>query len=285
MKFLGKYIDDIWLWFIVFVAVVGFLVFYLLPFALGIYYSFFDLLENQFIGLVHYHNLFTSELFRLALLNTARFTFLSLALVFFVSFSVAYVLCFTVIGRKIPRSLLVFPLVVPTVSISFVWYWWFHHRGFLSAFLYWSFSWQTNFFSGTFLYLPLLILFLWRYAGFSILIYLAGMLRLPQEQIDAFNVESNNRLLFIWHILLPHERSCTTYILLLNLIFSMNIFREIYVVWSNYPPRALYMMQHFVYNNFLRLQYERAVAGSTILAVFILIIMALILIYERQQIS
>jgi len=285
MRFLNKPIKDLWLQVVVALGLAGFAVFYLLPFALGIFYSMVDLLDGRrFIGLAHYFALFGSELFRTALVNTARFTFLSLGLIFVVSFSAAYVLRFTVIGRAIPRGLLYLPLTIPAVSISFVWLWFFHFRGHLSRWFFEFFGVNLNLFSGSGLYVPLLALFLWKYAGFSILIYLAGLSKLPSEQLDAFYMESNSRLRLIQKVLLPHERPRTFYMLLLNLIFSMSIFREIYAVWANYPPRQLYMIQHFVYNNFIRLQYERAAAGSVILAVFALLLLAALLFWERRRV-
>ena len=286
LKFLSKSVESTWLWLVFLFGIIGFAVFYLLPFFLGIYYSLFDLLDGRrFIGFANYTSLFGSELFRTALANTARFTFLSLLLVFVISFCGAYFLRFSHIGRVIPRGLLFLPLAVPAVSISFVWLWLFHHRGHLSGLMHGLMGINVNFFSGAGLYIPLLALFLWRYAGFSILIYFAGLSRLPLEYLDAFRMESKSRLKLIWHVLLPHERPRTVYMLLLNLIFSMNIFREIYAVWANYPPRQLYMIQHFVYNNFLRLQYERAATGGVILALFILLILAAVLIWERRWVE
>jgi ABC-type sugar transport system permease subunit len=269
-----------WLYAVFGVGLLGFAVFFLLPFFLGIYYSMFDLLDGRrFVGLENYIDLLQNELFRMALFNTAVFTFLSLGLMFLVSFGAAYFLRFSV--RKIPRGLLVLPLAVPAVSISFVWLWLFHHRGFVSRFFD-IFGMSVNLFHGAGLYVPLLVLFLWRYAGFSILIYFAGLSRLPQEHLDCFHMESKSRLKLIFYVLLPHEKPRTVYMLLLNLIFSMSIFREIFAVWANYPPRQLYMIQHFVYNNFLRLQYERAATGGVILAVFVLLILAGILAWERR---
>ncbi|MCL1842624.1 MAG: sugar ABC transporter permease [Defluviitaleaceae bacterium] len=284
LKFLNKPLNEFWLWAVFCVGVAGFATFYLLPFLLGIYYSMFDMLDgHRFIGLANYSALFRSELFRMALANTARFTFLSLGLVFVVSFGAAYVLRFS--GLFIPRGLLFLPLAVPAVSISFVWLWLFHHRGFLSGFFYSLLGLNINFFSGAGLYVPLLALFLWRYAGFSILIYYAGLSLLPQEYLDSFYMESNSSIKLIYFILLPLERPRTVYMLLLNLIFSMSIFREIYAVWANYPPRQLYMVQHFVYNNFIRLQYERAATGGVILSLFVLLLLAVILIWERRVVE
>jgi multiple sugar transport system permease protein len=264
---------------------VGFAAFYLLPFALGVYYSMMDMPDRGgFVGFSHYRDLFRNELFRTALMNTARFTFLSLGLMLIVSFGAAYALHFTGIGRFIPRSLLYLPLTVPAVSISFVWLWLFHFRGHISSWAYSLFGSDLNLLAGNHLYIPLLALYLWKYAGFSILIYLAGFSRLPTEQLDAYRLESKNRLRLIWMVLLPHERPRTFYVLLLNLIFSMGIFREIYAVWAHYPPRQLYMIQHFVYNNFIRLHYERAAAGAVILAVFILTILAVLVVWERRRV-
>ena len=282
MKFINKHIDDIWLWLIVFIGVAGFFIFYLAPFILGIIYSLFDLLDNQFVGFANYRNLFNNELFRVALFNTARFTLLSLGLVITISFGAAYIMHFTPLGRFIPRGVLLLPLAIPAVGISFVWYWLFHFRGYLSGFVYNSLGLTINLFSGIGLYVPLLVLFLWRYVGFSIFIYIAGMTHLQPAHIDAFRMESKNHFKFIKYILIPHEHPRTIYLLLLNLIFSMTIFRDIYAIWANYPPRALYMVQHFVHNNFLRLHYERAATGGVIMAGFVLIVLFGIYAYGKR---
>jgi len=282
-RYLNQPIKTPWLWTIFILGLIGFAAFYLFPFALGVYYSTVDIIDGgRFIGFAHYAALFNSVLFRTALANTARFTFLALSLMFIVSFGAAYLLHFSKIGRAIPRGLLFLPLAIPAVSISFVWLWLFHYRGLLSGWVFGLFGVNMNLLSGASLYIPLLALYLWRYAGFSILIYLAGLSRLPQEQLDSFAMESTSRLRLIWMVLLPHERPRTFYMLLLNLIFSMSIFREIYAVWANYPPRQLYMIQHFVYNNFMRLQYERAASGSVMLAIFIWVVLAGLMFWERR---
>jgi len=282
MRFINKYVDDIWLWLIVFIGVAGFLVFYLLPFVLGFVYSTFDLLDNRFVGLTHYRNLLSNELFRVALFNTARFTLLSLGLVMTFGFGLAYVINFSPVGRFVPRGLLLLPLAIPAVGISFVWYWLFHFRGYLSGVVYHTLGITLNLFSGVGLYIPLLVLFLWRYAGFSIFIYVAGMSHLQTAYIDAFKMESKSHFQFMKYVLIPHEHPRTIYLLLLNLIFSTTIFRDIHAIWASYPPRALYMVQHFVHNNFLRLQYERAATGGVILAGFILAILAGIMVYSKR---
>jgi len=281
-SFIKKPIKSPFIWFVFVIGLVGYITFYAFPFVLGVYYSMIDILDNrQFIGFSHYAALFNSVLFRTALANTARFIFLSLGLMFVVSFGGAFLLHFSKIGRIIPRGLFFLPLSIPTVSISFVWLWLFHHRGLLSGWLHNLFGINVNLFAGYSLYLSLMVLFLWRYAGFSILIYKAGMNRIPQEQLDMFYMESTSRLRLIKMVVLPHERSRTFYVLLLNLIFANSIFREIYAVWAHYPPRQLYMVQHFVFNNFIRLQYERAAAGAAILAIFIWFVLAGLLLWER----
>jgi len=283
LRFLGKPIRSVWLWAVFIIGLVGFAIFHLLPFVLSIYYSMVDMTDGgRFVGIVHYSALFRSELFLTSLANTVKFTFLSLGLMFIVSFGVAYLLHFTKVGRGIPKEILCLPLTVPSVSVSFVWLWLFHYRGHISSWVYSLFGTNLNLLSGANLYIPLLVLYLWKYAGFSILIYLAGLSRLPSEYLDAFYMENKSKWRLIQTVILPHERPRTFYMLLLNLIFSTSVFREIHAVWAHYPPRQLYMVQHFVYNNFIRMQYERAAAGSVILSMFVLLILVGLLIWERK---
>jgi len=63
-------------------------------------------------------------------------------------------------------------------------------------------------------------------------------------------------------------------------VHSFQIFREVYALYGVKPPQSLYLLQHFMNNNFYKLNYQRL---ST--AAFILIIVISVMLIGFQRVS
>ena len=70
---------------------------------------------------------------------------------------------------------------------------------------------------------------------------------------------------------------------MLTVISSFKIFREVYLLYGMYPDENIYMIQHYMNNNFNNLNYPRLSAASVILSVFIIIIMLVFFLIERRN--
>jgi putative aldouronate transport system permease protein len=75
----------------------------------------------------------------------------------------------------------------------------------------------------------------WKYAGYSIVIYLATIAGIDSEQFEAAEIDGANRFQQIWHVLLPNM---VTTIIILNLLsigrFFFGNFQLVYAVTGNY---------------------------------------------------
>jgi len=56
---------------------------------------------------------------------------------------------------------------------------------------------------------------------------------------------------------------------------SFKVFREAYLLCGNYPPLNMYMLQHFMNNNFNNLNYQRLSTASLLMELFIVAIVFL----------
>jgi multiple sugar transport system permease protein len=95
-------------------SLLGFSLFYLLPFVTGFYYSLVDSPINRtLVGLYNYTALLKNPSFLLALYNTAKFTVICVPLNIFFSLAAALLLNRKIRGRNLFRTVFITPLVIP----------------------------------------------------------------------------------------------------------------------------------------------------------------------------
>ena len=70
--------------------------------------------------------------------------------------------------------------------------------------------------------------------------------------------------------------------LILSLINSFKIFREVYLLTGDYPFDKLYMLQHFMNNTFNSLDYQKLSAAAVLFAAVMIVIIAIMLIAENH---
>src|SRR5574344_1836916 len=118
MRILGKKN----MFFIIFLlpSLLGVLIFVFIPFIDSIRRSFCSMGSGKLVGLKNYKMVFENEAFILALKNTVKFTFICIPLLIIISFCVAYGISRLKYIRLI-KSILLFPLAVPTAVLVLVW--------------------------------------------------------------------------------------------------------------------------------------------------------------------
>jgi multiple sugar transport system permease protein len=95
-------------------SIAGFALFYLIPFVMGLFYSFMNsTVDSHFVGLENYRELLASDSFRKAASNTFYFSAVSVPLILALSLGLAMLLNKNIYLRKWLRTAYVLPLVVP----------------------------------------------------------------------------------------------------------------------------------------------------------------------------
>ena len=65
-------------------------------------------------------------------------------------------------------------------------------------------------------------------------------------------------------------------VMILSLINSFKVFREVYLLTGDYPAGRLYMLQHFMNNTFKAFDYQKLSAAAVIMAIVMVVIIALL---------
>jgi raffinose/stachyose/melibiose transport system permease protein len=255
------------------------------PFVVAVVKSFYDWNGaniNEFIGFGNYSRLFQDEAFYKSLGNIGILTIgglianLTLPLL-------AAVLVFHVAHKKMAnwlRLLFIIPLVVPGIVVIRIWMWIYAGQdGILNNFLRiigletWTHSWLGE--QGTALWALVFFNFPW-IGGVFFLVYLAGLMAISQELIEAGRIDGMNRRQRFWMLELPLIRSQIKLVILLTVIKEIQNF-ELPLIFTDGGPGdatitpALHLYHRaFSYNE---LGYASAIGVIIFLIILLLTIM------------
>lgn len=207
----------------------------IVPLAMTIYFSFlrYNLLDSanaDFAGWTNYYYFLTDPAFFKAMGNSLTLVGWVLGISVVGGTLLALLLDQAFYGRGIVRIMMIAPfLVMPTVS-ALVWQNMLMDpvSGFF-AFIAKSLGLQPI---DWFTHYPLaavVIMVAWQWVPFATLILLTSLQSLDGEQKEAAAMDGTPPLSFFWYIVLPHLIRPMTVVILIETIFLLNVFAEIYV--------------------------------------------------------
>lgn len=179
------------------------------------------------------------------------------------------------------RGVLIVPFVIPVASVIKVWQILFDDYGILNR-IFTEFSLETQqFFQNGWVFFVLILIFIWKNCGYVALIYSVAMSNIPGNYVDAARMDGAGKWKIFYKIVLPLLRPTTFFALLISIINSFKIFREVYLLTGQYPDTKVYFIQHFMNNNFYNLNYPKLSSASVILSVLIVFVVLIIFLRER----
>lgn len=271
-------------------SLAGVTLFVLRPFLDVVKRSFQTAVTGEFTGGKNYGVIFHNQAFVLAVKNTARFTVVCIPLLVLVGLVVAFALT-GLQDAALMKSVYLFPLAMPTATIVLVWKMVFYRQGFLNLFLT-----RLGEFTGlwgevTVDYLGtggsfwvLVGSYLWKNTGYTVVLWLAGILAVPNEFIEAAEVDGAGRWKCIRYIILPNLKGSFYTIVVLSFLNSFKIYREAYLVAGAYPQEDIYLLQHLFNNWFVNMEFDKMAAAAVCVGVVLLgAIMLLQHIWDRAD--
>ena len=262
---------------------IGFAIFYVIPFAIGIGYSVQSSpVDGSFAGASNYQELFASSSFLKAASNTFLFTAISVPLMVVISLFLAMTLNRSVYVRNWLRTAYVMPLVVPVASIILIWQVLFDWNGTLNAILHGLGIERVDWMKTDWARGVVVLVYLWKNIGYNMILFLAGLQNIPNDYYETADVEGAGPLHKLISITLVYLTPTTFFVVLMSIINSFKVFRETYLIAGDYPHDSIYMLQHYMNNMFLSLDIQKLTAAATIMAAAIMVIVTLLLTMERR---
>lgn len=249
--------------------------FVILPFLDVVKRSFCTAVTGEFAGLKNYNVLFHNQAFLLAVKNTLRFTAVCIPLLVLAGLLVALPLS-RLKNAGLIKSVYLFPMAMPTATVVLVWKMVFYRQGFLNLFLtslgeitgLWG-SVQVDYLGSGASLGVLVASYLWKNTGYTVVLWLAGILAVPNELIEAAKVDGAGRWSCIRFIILPNVKGSFYTIVILSFLNSFKIYREAYLVAGAYPQEDIYLLQHLFNNWFVNLEFDKMAAAAVCVCIFL----------------
>ena len=110
---------------------------------------------------------------------------------------------------------------------------------------------------------------------------MSALCSIPRDIIEVADLEGAGSVYKFLHIKLRYLSPTILFVLILSLINSFKIFREVYLLTGKYPFDKLYMLQHFMNNTFENLNYQKLSAAAVLFALVMIVVIAVLLIAEN----
>jgi multiple sugar transport system permease protein len=264
-------------------SLTGFSLFFLIPFAVSIYYSLVDSpINGTFCGLTNYAKLLSNPIFLRAGFNTLVFTGLSVPLIMAISLGLAILLNNDIYGRNLFRAFFISPLVIPVASVVLVWQILFSYGGslnsILSAFGLAPVDWMDT----NWARLAVLVVYLWKNAGYSMVLFLAGLQNIPASYYESARMDGATPWKCFTRITLVYLTPTSFFVFIISILNSFKVFRETYLIAGSYPHESIYMLQHYMNNMFSSLDYQKLTSAAFIMAVCIVALVSFLFRFERK---
>ena len=272
-------------------SLLGVLVFVLVPFLDVIGRSFKTVVTNRFVGFQNYKTIFGNMAFQLAVKNTFRFTIVCIPLLVVIGLLIALPVSRMKSAGTI-KSLYLFPLAMPTATIVIVWKIVFYRQGFLNLLLTrigeWTGLWgeiHKDYLGSSAAFWVLVFSYIWKNAGYTIVLWLAGLFGIPSELSEAARVDGASESQCFFRVVLPNLKGSLYTIVILSFLNSFKIYREAYLVAGAYPEQDMYLLQHLFNNWFVNLDFDKMAAATVCVGGFLfIVIMLLQVLWDRQNV-
>ncbi|MDD4493517.1 MAG: sugar ABC transporter permease [Eubacteriales bacterium] len=264
-------------------SLAGFIAFFAIPFVISLYYCFTKGIGGtQYVGLENFKSLFESSSFQLAGLNTLKFIVVSVPFIIVISLYLAILLNKKVKGTSYFRTFFILPLVIPVASVILVWQILFSKNGSINGLLACLNINPVDWLNTGWSFYILVLLYVWKNCGYNIVLFLAGLNSIPKEYYESAQIDGAGKITCFFKITVPFLIPTGFFVFIISIINSFKVFREAYLLAGAYPFFDIYMLQHFMNNNFYNLNYQRLSTAAFIMLIFIVTLVITLYVSENK---
>lgn len=275
---------DVYGWYFILPGLVGVLIFYIVPFSMSLYYTFTNgISEVQFVGINNFKELFNNPAFILATKNTLRFIFIGMPIVTMLSLFLSLMMAEKL--YRFPRWAMLSPMIVPVASALMGWEVIFGNSGMINKILNYFGRQAICFFGEVHAMKILILIFIIKNTGYMLIIFTGAISSLSKEYKEAFLLDSNSSIKYAFKIVIPLIAPIIFFICILSIVNSFLMFREVYALYGGTPPNTVYLLQHFMNNNFYKLNYQRLSTAAFVLITGITILIIAFLRFQDKHLN
>lgn len=281
--------DMYWGYMMIAPVMIGLSIFCIWPFFQNFYFSFTK--WNAFgkvnwKGFDNYIRLFSDREVLQALINTCKYTILTLPLSIIISIIIAVLLNQKIKGVGFYRTLYFLPAVTMPVAVAMVWKWLYNGDYGLINFalnkigidkIYWISDPKYAMYS-------LAIVAIWAAIGYNMVIFISGLQGIPSTYYEAAEIDGAGKLSQFFYITLPLLTPTIFFITVTSLLSSFQVFDIIYMMIGKGSPaiEATESIVYVFYKNAFLIN-EKGYGSSIAVVLFVIILMFTTLQLKMQK--
>lgn len=259
-----------------------FTVIIVIPFLLGLYYSFTSWNgvsgEVAWVGIDNFKQILTKDPdFGKAFWFTVRFTVIGIILTNLLGFFLAYFLTKPLKTRNVLRTVFFMPNVIGGLLLGFIWQFIFV-KGFsavgnATGWHFFNLPWLGD---ATTAFWGIVIVFVWQTAGYLMVIYISSINNIPKDIIEAAEIDGASRLQILKTVIMPLVMPAVTVCLFLAISWSFKMFDLNLSLTKGGPFRSTESVALNIYNEaFQNNRYGLGTAKAIIFFVVVAVITSL----------
>ena len=261
----------------------GVLVFFVIPFMVVIFYSVVDNpISKNFVFLDNFKYVLTNNAFKRAVSNTFSFSIVAVPLAVILSLLLAILLETQIPFKSQFRTFFLSPLMVPVASIVLIWQVLFSYNGAVNEWISVLGVDKIDWLKSDYAKIVIVILFLWKNVGYNMILFMAALSSIPKDILEVARLESANAFQTFFYIKTRYLSSTFMFVTIISLINSFKVFREIYLLTTDYPYNTIYMLQHFMNNTFRNLDYQKLSGAAVLMSLVMVVIIGILFLVENR---
>jgi len=239
---------------------------------------------NFFVGLQNYLTIFQDEKFQDALMHNGFILVMSLVIQGPAAIALALLLNQRMRGRSLVRVLIFVPYVISEVIVGTGWGLMLKTTGAVNHFLEriglpdWTVEWLSD---PKVAIWTLMVIISWKYIGFAVILFLAGLQSIPEELYEAAAIDGASYWKMQRSITLPLLGPTIRIWAFLSIIGSLQLFDLVFIIWGQYVATTAgtsTMATYMVGEGRLAGNYGY---GNAVAVVLFVISLTIALIYQR----
>jgi multiple sugar transport system permease protein len=267
-------------------SAVPLVLFTFVPMVTSLWVSFHQwnlLTPMRWVGLSNYTTLLRDPATRSALFHTLYYILGYLPLVYLGGLGLAVALNRRLLGRSLFRSLYFVPVVTSWVVVALTWQWLLNPaNGLVNHFLGLVGITGPGWWASTTWSVPSVILAsAWKDLGFVMVILLAGLQAVPQELLEAAQVDGASGWQRFWRVTFPLLSPATYFVIVISLINGFQVFDQVYVMTGGGPDNSSQTLVLDIYN--MTFRYQQVGLASALSWLLFVLVLAVTLVQARLQ--
>lgn len=265
-------------WSFILPNLIGYLIFTFIPIMFSFLLAFAEwdsFSPIKFVGFDNFKFMLADKTFWISITNTFKYTAFVVPLTMICALGLALLLNKKVKGIAIFRTMFFFPYITSLVAVAVVWNMLFHPslgpiNQVLLKFMDSAPGWTTK---SQWALTAVIIVSVWRFMGYYMILYLAGLQGIPKELYEASAIDGAGKIRQFFDVTLPSLRPTTFFVLIMLTINSFKVFDLVQVMTDGGPGRSTNVLVYQIYQEaFVNYKFGYASAVSLVLFVIVLAI-------------